>query len=152
MNLLKDNKFSIILATKNSIDNLKKTITSIKLQNYQNYELIVIDGQSKDGTKEYLDNEKKNINLIYKSETDESLVDAYDKGWKLATEDIIFPIATDERLFDKNVLNNINDQFKHSNDKFFLIGNIGFMNEKEELIEISKPFGGNKDNLKFDLI
>ena len=45
MNLLKDNKFSIILATKNSIDNLKKTITSIKLQNYQNYELIVIDAQ-----------------------------------------------------------------------------------------------------------
>ena len=152
MNLLKDNKFSIILATKNSIDNLKKTITSIKLQNYQNYELIVIDGQSKDGTKEYLDNEKKNINLIYKSEPDESLVDAYDKGWKLATGDIIFPIATDERLFDKNVLNNINDQFKHYNDKFFLIGNIGFMNEKEELIEISKPFGGNKDNLKFDLM
>ena len=82
MNLLKDNKFSIILATKNSIDNLKKTITSIKLQNYQNYELIIIDGQSKDGTKEYLDTEKKNINLIYKSEPDESLVDAYDKGWK----------------------------------------------------------------------
>ena len=26
------------------------------------------------------------------------------------------------------------------------------MNQEEEIIEISKPFGGNKDNMKFDLI
>ena len=121
MNLIQDNKFSIILATKNSIDNLKRTIKSIKLQTYKNYELIVIDGHSNDGTKEYLEQEKNNINLIYKSEPDESLVDAYAKGWKLASGDIISPIATDERLFDKHVLGNINDQFKLYNDKFFLV-------------------------------
>ena len=152
MNLIQDNKFSIILATKNSIDNLKRTIKSIKLQTYKNYELIVIDGHSNDGTKEYLEQEKNNINLIYKSEPDESLVDAYAKGWKLASGDIISPIATDERLFDKHVLGNINDQFKLYNDKFFLVGNTAFINDNEELIEISKPFGGNRENLRFNLM
>ena len=49
-NSLKNNKFSLILATKNSINNLKKTLRSIKSQNYKNYELIVIDGNSNAGT------------------------------------------------------------------------------------------------------
>ena len=64
MNSLHSNKFSLILATKNSIINLKKTVKSIKQQNYKNYELIVIDGKSNDGTREYLESEKKNMNLI----------------------------------------------------------------------------------------
>ena len=152
MNSSENNKFSLILATKNSIDNLRKTINSIKLQNYKNYELIVVDGKSNDGTQEYLENEKKNINLIYKSEPDEGMLQAYDKGWNLASGDIISPIATDERLFDEYVLKNINDQFSLHKDKFFLVGNTSFMNQEEEIIEISKPFGGNKDNMKFHLI
>ena len=152
MNSLKNNKFSLILATKNSINNLKKTLRSIKSQNYKNYELIVIDGKSNDGTEEYLKNEKKNMNLIYKSEPDEGMLQAYDKGWNLASGDIVSTIATDERLFDDNVLKNINDQFNLHKNKFFLVGNTGFMNQEEEIIEISKPFGGNIDNMKFDLI
>ena len=79
MNLLESNKFSLILATKNSIDNLKETIKSIKLQDYQNFELLVIDGYSNDGTREYVEIEKRNLNLIYISEPDKSLVDAYNK-------------------------------------------------------------------------
>ena len=46
MNSFKNNKFSLILATKNSINNLKETIKSIKLQDYKNCELIVIDSPS----------------------------------------------------------------------------------------------------------
>ena len=152
MNSSENNKFSLILATKNSIDNLRKTINSIKLQNYKNYELIVIDGKSNDGTQEYLENEKKNINLIYKSEPDEGMLQAYAKGWNLASGDIISPIATDERLFDEDVLKNINDQFSLHKNKFFLVGNTSFVNQEEEIIEISKPFGGNKDNMKLNLI
>ncbi len=152
MNLLESNKFSLILATKNSIDNLKETIKSIKLQDYQNFELIVIDGYSNDGTREYLEIEKRNLNLIYISEPDKSLVDAYNKGWKLASGDIISPIATDERLFDKHVLGNINNQFNLHKDKFFLTGNTAFTNQNDEIIEIIKPFGGDKINSKFNLL
>ena len=152
MNLLESNKFSLILATKNSIDNLKETIKSIKLQDYQNFELIVIDGYSNDGTREYLEIEKRNLNLIYISEPDKSLVDAYNKGWKLASGDIISPIATDERLFDKHVLGNINNQFNLHKDKFFLTGNTAFTNQSDEIIEIIKPFGGDKINSKFNLL
>ena len=152
MNSFKNNKFSLILATKNSINNLKETIKSIKLQDYKNCELIVIDGASNDGTAEYLEKEKSNLNVIYRSEPDESLVEAYNKGWQLASGDIISPIATDERLFDKDVLSNINNQFNLHNDKSFLTGNCGFMNKDEEIIEISKPLKNDKTDVRNNLI
>ena len=43
-------KFSIIIATLNNQDTLEKNLKSIKDQNYKDYEIIVIDGDSKDKT------------------------------------------------------------------------------------------------------
>ena len=50
--------FSIITPVLNNKEKLIKTIESIKKQNFNDYEIIVVDGGSNDGTKEYLENEK----------------------------------------------------------------------------------------------
>ena len=55
--------FSVIIPTYNQCDLLKKAIHSVEKQTFTNYELIVIDNSSSDGTGEFL-GEKKN--LIYK--------------------------------------------------------------------------------------
>lgn len=44
--------FSIIVVALNPGDKLKKTLTSILCQDYQNYEIVVKDGMSKDGSAE----------------------------------------------------------------------------------------------------
>ena len=48
--------FSIILTTYNQIEFLKKCLFSILNQSFKEFELIVIDNNSSDGTGEYLNN------------------------------------------------------------------------------------------------
>ena len=45
-------KFSIITVVKNNRFQISKTINSIQNQNFKNFEFIIIDGKSKDGTTE----------------------------------------------------------------------------------------------------
>lgn len=68
--------FSIITITLNNLSGLKKTQASITKQSCANYEWIVIDGGSTDGSSEYL--KKTNANWI--SEPDNGLYDAMNKG------------------------------------------------------------------------
>lgn len=43
-------EFSIITVSLNTLKDFKKTISSINSQTYKDYEIIVIDGLSNDGT------------------------------------------------------------------------------------------------------
>ena len=50
---MKNLKISIITVVKNNKDTIEKNILSLLNQNYKNYEHIIIDGGSEDGTIEY---------------------------------------------------------------------------------------------------
>ena len=80
--------FSIITVVLNSRDNLNDTINGLRNQTFKDFEYIVIDGGSSDGT---LDIIKKNLDIInfYKSEKDEGIYDAINKGLKLCNGNYI---------------------------------------------------------------
>ena len=77
--------FSIVTVVKNDIEGLKLTEKSIVNQQEVNYEWIVIDGASNDGTKEYL-RSCKNPTLRFLSENDSGIYCAMNKGINLAKE------------------------------------------------------------------
>ena len=54
---------SVIITTHNRLDLLKKAIDSVRNQSYKNFELIVVDDASIDGTKEYC--EGQDFDYIY---------------------------------------------------------------------------------------
>ena len=59
-------KFSIITVVKNDKDNILKTINSVKKQKFKNFEYIIVDGKSNDGTSKIIDDNikaKKNLNI-----------------------------------------------------------------------------------------
>jgi len=53
------NKISIIMPVYNSLSFLKETIESVRSQTYKNWELIIIDDNSTDGSRDYLINNYK---------------------------------------------------------------------------------------------
>lgn len=68
--------FSIITVTRDNIAGLKKTYDSLAAQTFIDYEWIVIDGKSSDGTTNFL--EKKTA--LWISEPDCGIYDAMNKG------------------------------------------------------------------------
>ena len=46
--------FSVVIPTYNAVSYLKRSLGSVFLQSFQNYEVIVVDNTSADGTSEYL--------------------------------------------------------------------------------------------------
>ena len=81
-------KVSIITVSYNSSDTIRKTFNSVKNQNYDDIELIVVDGGSNDSTVSII-NENKNFIAKFICEPDNGIYDAMNKGIKLASGDII---------------------------------------------------------------
>ena len=100
-------KVSIIISVLNGDKHIYNTIQSILNQNYQNKELIVIDGGSKDGTIDILRKYSNKIKWI--SEPDKGISDAFNKGIKLATGDYINFQGDGDGFIHNNVLTEIFD-------------------------------------------
>lgn len=109
-------KISIITSTFNSEEHVEQCIQSVLCQNYDNLEYIVIDGGSKDGTVDII---KKYIDKIsyFVSEPDNGISDAFNKGIKVATGDIIGIINSDDFMMP-NVLEKIADEYDENYDVF----------------------------------
>lgn len=97
---------SIIIAVKNAKQLLAETLRSIRLQEYQPLEVIVIDGGSTDGTVELI---KTSDDIVTKSisEPDNGISDAFNKGLKLATGEYINFQGAGDLLCSPTVLKEI---------------------------------------------
>lgn len=121
-------KISIITITYNSEKTLEDTIQSVAKQNYSDLEYIIIDGGSKDST---LDIVKKYPNIVSKwiSEPDKGISDAFNKGIKIASGELIGIINSDDMLTDSS-LNTIAKNIKPETDVIY--GNAIMFGGKEE--------------------
>jgi len=125
---------SIITVVLNSKEHLKKTIESVKNQTFNDYEFIVIDGGSIDGT---LDIIKENSGVISKwlSEKDEGIYDAMNKGIKLATGKYLWFLNAGDMIFSETTLEEL---FSIPTDFDVLYGDTELINEE------GKSFGLRK--------
>lgn len=95
--------FSIITVNLNNNKGLKKTVDSIFNQNYSNYELIIIDGLSDDGSRTYL-NTLHNSKIIIISEKDNGIYEAMNKGIRLSQGSYLIFMNSGDIFYDNNVL------------------------------------------------
>lgn len=128
-------KFSIITPSYNQGQYIEDTIKSVLNQNYDNFEHIIIDGGSTDNTIEIL---KKYKHLKWVSEKDNGQTDAINRGFNLATGDIITWINSDD-YYEENVFNDIANYFEKNENCLFLYGNQTYVDVKKNiLIELDK--------------
>lgn len=90
-------KISLITISYNSKKHIEDTILSVTTQNYDNYEYIIIDGASTDGTLDIINKYQDKITTII-TEPDKGISDAFNKGIRLCTGDIIGIINSDDIL------------------------------------------------------
>jgi glycosyltransferase involved in cell wall biosynthesis len=86
-------KISIVTACLNHGKYLEDAILSVMEQGYPNFEHIVIDGASKDNTLEVL---KRYPHVRWISESDKGQSDALNKGFRMATGDLVGWLNADE--------------------------------------------------------
>jgi len=112
--------FSLIIPVLNSKKKLIKTIKSIKKQKYNNYEIIVVDGCSTDGTVDYIKNEKLIKKKIIKH--DRGIYDAINRGILIAEGKYINTINAGDVYYSKNSLNIIKGYFDRNKSYSFIFG------------------------------
>lgn len=98
-------KISIITPTYNSEETLLRTLKSVVDQKYPEIEYIVIDGGSTDRTVQIIREYESQISF-WCSEKDRGISDAFNKGVKQATGDIVGIINSDD-WYDPGSLNAI---------------------------------------------
>ena len=109
--------FSIITSVYNNKEMIPCALESVASQQKAGLEIehIVVDGNSKDGTKEYL----SNLNwphVKFKSEKDDGIYDGLNKGLSRATGDIIGILHSDDFFNDENVLSDVQKFFEAGAD------------------------------------
>ena len=119
---------SIVIAVYNASSYLEGAIHSILEQEYKNYELIIIDGGSTDGTLDIINRYKDYIKYTV-SEKDEGIYDAWNKGISVASGDWITFIGADDLLYPNAFKDYINFISQHSNRE-----NLEFVSSKIELV------------------
>jgi putative colanic acid biosynthesis glycosyltransferase len=132
--------FSIITVCFNDFNGLQNTYASIQNQSLADFEWIVVDGDSSDGTYQWL-NGLKEQRLKCTSEKDKGIFDAMNKGiLRSAGEYLIFMNAGDEFNGDE-ILGKISDQINAQHKKpLFVYGDaIDITASEKSLLKIAKP-------------
>jgi glycosyltransferase involved in cell wall biosynthesis len=96
-------KISIITVCRNSELTIGKAVQSVLFQTYPDIEYIIIDGDSKDQTKEIIQKYMQGV-ACFISEPDEGIYQAMNKGIKLATGSFIQFLNSDDFLYDDRVV------------------------------------------------
>lgn len=90
-------RFSVITVTYNSRKFLPETILSVLSQDYADFEYIIIDGGSTDGSLEIIKGfAAGDDRILWISEPDKGISDAFNKGLGLATGDLVGIINSDD--------------------------------------------------------
>ena len=114
--------FTVVTVVKNNKNLILKTIRSVKSQSFKNFEYIIVDGASTDGTLEIILKNKKYLNLLI-SENDKGIYYAMNKAIKVASGEVIVFVNSGDILTTK-ALNIIYKKFIKKSKIDFVFGTV----------------------------
>ena len=124
---------TIITVCYNSKKVIKQTLDSVLNQTFNNFEYVIIDGNSTDGTRDILNGyaskfAKKKIHFKFISENDNGIYEAMNKGVQLSQTKYITFLNSDDYLHYEFV-QNMNDYLLKNFD--FVYSSIYFIRNKK---------------------
>lgn len=109
-------KISVIMACKNEKNTIEKAIESVLFQTYKNFEIIVVDGHSTDGTLELLKKYSDYVKIF--PEREKGIYQAMNYGIELADGDIFYFLNANDSIFNENVFERVMKCFDETNADF----------------------------------
>ena len=123
-------KLSIITINLNDETGLRKTIDSVINQTFTDYEFIIIDGLSKDGSVDIIKQHQEKI-VYWISEKDSGIYNAMNKGIRVAKGEYLYFLNSGDIMPSSDVLDKV---FFGDPHESFICGNF-FMEEAGKLEE-----------------
>lgn len=129
-------KLSIITVNLNNREGLHRTIDSVVAQTFTDYEWIIVDGGSTDGSKELIEKNADRFSY-WCCEPDNGVYSAMNKGIVHATGEYVQFLNSGDWLYDANTLENVFRQIDGKSDIYY--GNMVQVNDNGHLNPISYP-------------
>ncbi len=147
-----ENSFSIIIPSFNQGEFLKDCLESLHSQNYDNFEIIIMDSLSTDETPKivefYKNKYKKITHFIQKKDDGQS--DAINKGIKYSKNEWISWQNCDDLYANDQVLNQFNYIIKKNSHKKLIVGNINLVDKNLKKIRDLKYVKPNFYSLLYE--
>lgn len=123
-------KFSLLVVCLNPGEKLKHTLESALMQDYKDYEIIIKDGGSKDGSVEEIPGLFPDAPIRIFAEPDKGIYDAMNQAVSYATGEYVFFLNCGDRFHDGQVLSGMACEIDklsgsaHENGRMIFYGNI----------------------------
>ena len=129
-------KLSIITVNLNNRDGLEETIKSVISQTFSNYEYIIIDGGSTDGSVDIINQYADKI-TYWVSESDSGTFNAMNKGILKATGEYCQFLNSGDILYSETVLSNV---FEKDYTEDIITGNIIEVHSNKTTLRKGRPY------------
>lgn len=124
-------KLSIITINYNNRNGLRETIESVISQTNKDFEWVIIDGGSTDGSKELIEQNSKSISYFV-SESDTGIYQAMNKGIVASHGEYLLFLNSGDSLFEKDTIENVLPLLSNVDIYVGKIQSIGKLNETIE--------------------
>lgn len=137
-------KVSVVTVCYNSEEFIWDAINSVNIQDYENIEHVIVDGNSSDNT---LDLVKENVkrDAIIISENDSGIYDAWNKAVRMATGDIICFCNSDD-FWSESYVSTAMENVKHF-PKDIVFGDVIMTDKTGTIFSKKETSFFNKDNI-----
>src|SRR5690606_29836408 len=125
-------KFSIITINYNNVQGLDNTVKSVIGQDYKNFEYIVVDGGSTDGSAEIITQYQNHIDYSV-SEKDNGIYHAFNKGIKATGGDYVIFMNSGDRFYDAYTLTAYANNITSDNYGVYYGNSIGLFHSQNQV-------------------
>jgi GT2 family glycosyltransferase len=137
------NRISIITICFNNRDELVDTCKSIDEQREKPWEHLIIDGSATPDIRRFLEDNPQPVYRKWICEPDEGIADAFNKGIRHATGDILVMLNSGDRFFNDRSLEEVSAAFRDNPGIQWLHARYKLQRSGQEVI-IGKPFAASK--------
>lgn len=140
---------SIVTPSYNQGEYIEDTLRSVANQSYANIEHVVVDGGSTDDTVQLLEQYENEYDLRWVSEPDEGQADAVNKGFEMATGDIVGWLNSDDVYFSTDAISAIVAEFILHPESDVIYGDDVFMYSDGTVHRARKLYDWSYDRMRY---